>query len=72
MVEDELKIDVSELMRAASITASIRPLRPVGIFSFTSMMKARLVHPDLSTIIRINHGVELLYHQSCKSLEQSP
>ncbi len=47
MVEEELKMEVREDMRAASITASMRPRSPVGIFSFTSMMKARLVHPDL-------------------------
>ena len=47
MVEEELKMEVREDMRAASITASMSPRSPVGIFSFTSMMKARLVHPDL-------------------------
>ena len=50
MVEDELKMEVSEDMSAASMTASISPRRPVGIFSFTSMMKARLVHPDLDNM----------------------
>ena len=35
MVELELKMDVSEDMRAASMTASMRPLNPTGIFSFT-------------------------------------
>jgi hypothetical protein len=29
MVELELKMDVSELMSAANITASIKPVRPV-------------------------------------------
>jgi hypothetical protein len=47
IVEDELKIEVSDDMRAAIMTANIRPLRPSGIFSFTSMMKATLVQPDL-------------------------
>ena len=47
MVELELKMEVSEDMRAASITASIKPLAPTGIFSFTSMMKATLVQPFL-------------------------
>lgn len=28
IVEDELKIDVKELISAANITASIRPVRP--------------------------------------------
>jgi hypothetical protein len=31
----------------ASITASIRPLKPIGISSFTSLMKAMLLQPDL-------------------------
>ena len=30
MVELELKMEVSELMRAANITASIKPVRPVN------------------------------------------
>jgi hypothetical protein len=47
IVELELKIDVSDDMSAASITASMRPLRPTGIFSLTNLIKARLVHPDL-------------------------
>ena len=47
MVDAELKIEVKEDMRAASITASIKPLNPSGIFSFTSLMKAMLEHPPL-------------------------
>ena len=37
MVELELKMEVSEDMRAASMTASISPRRPTGIFSLTSL-----------------------------------
>ena len=36
MVELELKMEVREDMRAASMTASMRPRTPTGIFSFTS------------------------------------
>ena len=48
MVEAELKMEVNEDMSAASMTASIRPRRPTGISSFTSMMNALLLQPDLS------------------------
>ena len=45
MVELELKMDVSEDMRAASMTASMRPLNPTGIFSFTCASRInRLSH----------------------------
>ena len=37
MVELELKMEVREDMRAASMTASMRPRTPTGIFSFTSL-----------------------------------
>lgn len=47
MVDAELKIDVSEDIRAANITASISPLIPSGSCSFTSIMKAMLEHPPL-------------------------
>ena len=47
MVEAELKMEVSEDMRAANMTASIRPLRPTGIRLLTSKMKALLLQPDL-------------------------
>ena len=47
IVEEELKIEVREDMRAASITASIIPLAPVGINSVTSFTKAMLVQPLL-------------------------
>ena len=52
MVELELKMEVSEDMRAASMTASISPRRPTGIFSLTSLTKARLVQPALELQIR--------------------
>ena len=45
IVEEELKMDVSEDMRAASMTASIIPLAPVGMSSVTSLTKAMLVQP---------------------------
>ena len=47
IVEEELKIEVREDMRAASITANIIPLAPVGISSVTSLTKAMLVQPLL-------------------------
>ncbi len=47
MVDEELKIELSEDMRAASMTANMRPRRPSGMSSLTSMMKAKLVHPFL-------------------------
>jgi hypothetical protein len=47
MVEAELKMEVSEDIRAANMTANIRPRRPTGIRWFTSKMKALLLHPDL-------------------------
>ena len=47
MVEEELKIDVKEDMRAAIMTASIIPLAPVGISSVTSFTNAMLVQPLL-------------------------
>ena len=53
MVELELKMEVREDMRAASMTASIRPLTPTGIFSFTSLTKARFVQPALELQTRM-------------------
>ena len=50
IAELELKMDVSEDMRAASMTARRSPLSPSGNVSFTSMMKAMLVQPDLKKI----------------------
>ncbi len=47
MAELELNMEVSEDMRAASITASMSPLKPTGIVSLTSLMKAMLVQPAL-------------------------
>ena len=47
MVEDELKIDVNEDIKAESITANIKPRSPTGNNSLTNMTKAKLVHPDL-------------------------
>ena len=47
MVEEELKIEVKDDIRAASITANIIPLAPVGISSVTSFTNAMLVHPLL-------------------------
>ena len=52
MVELELKMDVREDIRAASMTANMRPRTPTGIFSLTSLMKARLVQPALELQIR--------------------
>ena len=48
MAELELKMEVREDMRAASMTASKRPLSPTGRVSFTNLMKAMLVQPDLN------------------------
>ena len=42
-----MKIEVSEDMRAANITANIRPRRPTGISSLTNFTKALLEHPTL-------------------------
>ena len=47
MAELELKMEVREDMRAASMTARRRPLSPTGNVSFTSFIKAMLVQPDL-------------------------
>ena len=47
-VDAELKIEEREDIRAESNTASIRPLTPSGISSVTSLMKARLLQPDLT------------------------
>ena len=46
-MEDELKIDVRDDIRAANMTANISPLTPAGNNSFTSLAKAILVQPDL-------------------------
>ena len=46
MVEEELKIDVRDDMRAAIITASMRPFRPGGMSSRTSLTYAIFVQPD--------------------------
>ena len=45
MVALELKMAVNEDMRAANITAIKSPLRPSGISSLTSRIKATLVQP---------------------------
>ena len=50
MVAEELNIELSDDMRAASITDSISPLNPGGSSSFTNITKATLVQPDLFTI----------------------
>lgn len=52
IVEEELKMEVRDDIRAAIMTANINPLSPSGIFSFTNMMKAMLVQPDLSVYKR--------------------
>jgi len=41
----ELKIEVNEDMSAAIITASIRPLAPIGIRSITNLGYAMLEQP---------------------------
>ena len=46
MVEEELKIEVRDDIRAAIITASMRPFRPGGISSSTSLTYAMFVQPD--------------------------
>ena len=38
MVDDELKMEVREDMRAASITANMRPRTPTGMVSVTMRM----------------------------------
>ena len=45
MVEEELKMLVSEDINAANITANIIPRAPVGMSSVTSLTKAMLVQP---------------------------
>ena len=47
IVDEELKIDVREDIKAANMTANMRPRTPEGNNSFTSLTKARFVHPDL-------------------------
>ena len=47
MVELELNIELNDDISAASMTASINPLAPIGINSFTSLIKARFVQPPL-------------------------
>ena len=47
MAELELKMEVREDMRAASTTARRSPRSPTGNVSFTNLMKAMLVQPDL-------------------------
>ena len=47
MVEEELKMEVKEDIRAESMTANINPLIPTGRSSLTNLTKARLVQPDL-------------------------
>ena len=51
IVDEELKTDVSEDIRAASITANISPLTPAGNNSFTNMEKAMLLQPDLKRLM---------------------
>ena len=46
IVEEELKIDVRDDIRAAIITANMRPFRPDGISSSTSLTYAMFVQPD--------------------------
>ena len=47
IVDDELKIEVSEDIKAANITANMRPLNPAGNNSLTNLTKARFVQPYL-------------------------
>ena len=47
MVDEELKMDVNEDIRAANMTASIIPLTPLGNKLFTNFTKAMFVQPDL-------------------------
>ena len=47
MVEEELKMEVREDMRAASMTAIMAPRIPAGISSVTSFTKAMLLQLDL-------------------------
>jgi hypothetical protein len=53
MVEAELKMEVKEDISAANMTANISPRRPTGIISFTNLMKAKFVQPDLHNFINI-------------------
>jgi hypothetical protein len=57
IVEEELKIEVREDMRAANMTASIIPLAPVGINSVTSLTNAMLVQPLLLPHILSHSGI---------------
>ena len=61
IVEEELKIEVNEDMRAANMTASIIPLAPVGISSVTSLTNAMLVHPLLLPQILSHSGIKTQY-----------
>ena len=45
----ELKIAVRDDISAANMTAIRRPRTPAGINSFTSLIKAILVHPYLQS-----------------------
>lgn len=71
MVEAELKMEVSEDMRAANITANIRPLMPTGILSLTSMMKATLVHPPSELQILLQSSEMTLENDTITNLSKN-
>ena len=47
IVDEELKIDVKDDIKAANITANIRPRTPTGSKLFTNFTNAIFVQPDL-------------------------
>ena len=47
IVDEELKIEVKDDIKAANITANIRPRTPTGSKLFTNFTKAIFVQPDL-------------------------
>ena len=61
MVELELKMEVREDMRAASMTASMRPRTPTGIFSFTSLGGGPAINDVITLSWRVKGWLRALY-----------
>ena len=72
MVDEELKMDVNEDIRAANMTANIMPLTPLGSKLFTNFTKAMFVQPDLKRKVRMESWrtcdtfVDLLKFKECQ------
>ena len=49
LVELELKMELRDDVRAASITDMINPRNPLGTYSVTNFMNAKFVHPYLNS-----------------------